>query len=200
MIFTVGGMTRGGIAFILSALLAGCAVLPATSSPSAPVVRPAQSASLDFSFNGRIAITRREQKQSAGLHWMHSSQKDALSLLAPLGQTVARIERDAMRATLQQQGKRYEAPDVEALMMQVLGWHLPLGGLNHWVLGLPSATEIELQERDAQGRLLLLRQEGWEIRYLRYTDESAASLPVKLELKREDLSVILIIDEWEAVS
>jgi outer membrane lipoprotein LolB len=164
------------------------------------VARPAQSAQANFTFNGRIAITHREQKQSAGLRWMHSVQKDELSLLAPLGQIVARIERDAAGATLQQQGKRYEAADVESLMLQVLGWHLPLEGLHRWVLGLPSDSVVDWSERDAQGRLLLLRQDGWEIRYLRYTDDSAGSLPAKLELRREDLNVILLVDEWEAVS
>lgn len=182
-------------------MLGGCGALPNTLlSPSPVVVRPASPLVTVFTFNGRIAITRRAEKQSAGLRWEHTADDDELSLLAPLGQTVARVHRDQVRATLQHQGKHYEAANVESLMAQVLGWHLPLAGLHRWVLGVVADGAADLVERDAQGRLLLLRQEGWEIRYLRYADESATALPVKLELKREDLSVILIIDEWEAVS
>jgi outer membrane lipoprotein LolB len=43
----------------------------------------------------------------------------------------------------------------------------------------------------------VLRQDGWEVRYLRYADNKADSLPKRMQLSREDLQLTLLIDEWE---
>ncbi|HUW25243.1 MAG TPA: lipoprotein insertase outer membrane protein LolB [Gallionella sp.] len=175
-------------------LLSGCSLLPTTP---APVVRPAQPDIASFTLNGRIAIRHNGVQHSAGLRWVHQPQFDELLLLAPLGQTAARIYRDVSGALLEDGAKRYQADDVESLMQQVLGWHLPLSGLHHWVLALPIAGSEAHIERDAEGRITLLHQDGWEVRYLRYAGDGADSLPTRLELSRDALRVQLLIDEWE---
>lgn len=175
-------------------LLGGCSLLP--TSPI-PVVRPVQPDMASFTLNGRIAVRHNGTRHSAGLRWVHQPQSDELLLLAPLGQTAARVYRDARSATLEDGDKRYQAGDVESLMQQVLGWHLPLSGLHHWVLALPMAESGAQIERDAGGRIVVLRQSGWEVRYLRYAGEEANSLPTRLELKRDALQIQLLVDEWE---
>lgn len=172
-------------------LLGGCALLPA------PVLRPAQPETATFALNGRISVNHHGTRHSAGLRWTHKAQSDEILLLAPLGQTAARVYRDAQQATLDEGDKHYQADDVETLMQQVLHWHLPVTGLHHWVLGLPVA-EIPAQiERDGKGQITLLRQDGWEVRYLRYADTNPGGLPMRLQLSREDLQMQLLIDEWE---
>ncbi len=179
---------------MLASVLGGCALLPPAPAPAA---RPAQPETASFALNGRISIDNLGTRQSAGLRWAHTAQSDELLLLAPLGQTAARVYRDAQNATLDDGDKQYRAANTELLMQQVLGWYLPLGGLHHWVLGLP-ATESPAQiEHDGAGRIAVLRQDGWEIRYLRYADNRADSLPTRLQLVRENLLMQLLIDEWE---
>ena len=146
--------------------------------------------------NGRISIKHNGMRDSAGLRWMHQPQADEILLLAPLGQTAARIYRDADQATLDEGDKHYQDQDVESLMMQVLGWRLQLDGLHYWVLGM-TADGDALVERDELGRLTVLHQDGWEVRYLRYADNKADSLPSRLQLTRENLQLLLLIDEWE---
>lgn len=175
-------------------LLGGCAVLP--PSPVAPV-RPVQPESASFTLNGRVAVKHNGTRHSAGLRWEHQPQSDELLLLNPLGQTAARVYRDARSATLEDGDKRYQADDVESLMQQVLGWHLPLNGLRHWVLALPMAGSEAQIERDPGGRMAVLHQNGWEVRYLRYAGDEANSLPTRLELRRDALQMQLLIDEWE---
>ena len=177
-------------------LLSGCSLLPI--SP-APAVRPVQPDIAPFALNGRVAIRHNGTRHSAGLRWVHQPQSDELLLLTPLGQTAARVYRDARNATLEDGDRLYQADDVESLMQQVLGWHLPLSSLHHWVLALPAAESEAQIERDAGGRMAVLRQNGWEVRYLRYAGEEADSLPTRLELRRAalQLHVQLLIDEWE---
>ncbi len=177
---------------VLLAMLGGCASLPTSQ-----VAHPAQAESAPFAMNGRISIKHQETRQSAGLHWMHQVQSDEILLLNPLGQTAARVYRDDRNATLDNGDKHYQDVDAESLMEQVLGWHLPLNGLHHWVLGMADPASPAQIERDSAGRITVLRQDGWEVRYLRYADGKPDSLPARLQLSHEDLQVQLLIDEWE---
>lgn len=175
---------------LLSLFLAGCS--------SAPVVveRPAQ---LDapFAFNGRVAVKQGERRHSMGVRWVHRAGEDELLLLAPLGKTVARIHRDAQKATLDASGKQYTALDMETLMQDVLGWQLPLSGLRYWVMAMPSLDDEFHIERAANGQVSLLRQQDWEISYSRYAADTPDALPLRLKLQRDGMEVLLLIDEWE---
>jgi outer membrane lipoprotein LolB len=179
---------------LLAGMLGGCALLP---SAPAPAMRPAQPETAPFALNGRIAVKYNGSRHSAGLRWTHTAQADEILLLAPLGQTAARVYCDAQSATLDDGDKRYQAGNAEALMQQVLGWYLPLGGLHHWVLGLPEAGSPVQIERNGNGQIAVLRQSGWEVHYQRYPDDKPDSLPTRLQLSREGLQVQLLIDEWE---
>lgn len=175
-------------------LLSGCSSLPSTP---ATVSRPAQAESASFALNGRIAVRHNGERNSAGVRWTHTTQSDEVLLMNPLGQTAVRVYRDGTGASLEDGEKRYRAEDAESLMQQVLGWQLPLSGLHHWVLGLAAAGSPAQIERDANGRITVLRQDGWEVRYLRHADDKPDSLPMRLQLSREGLQIQLPIDEWE---
>jgi outer membrane lipoprotein LolB len=177
--------------WLLISLLAGCATTPVE------VQRPAQP-DAPFAFNGRVAFKHGEQRESAGVRWVHNPAEDEILLLAPLGQTVARIHRDANEVTLDAAGKHHAAQDMEALMQQELGWQLPLSGLRYWVTGLPAPDGQSSVERDANGQLSVLRQQGWEIHYTRYAAITPDALPLRLRLTRDDMEVLLLIDDWEA--
>jgi outer membrane lipoprotein LolB len=180
------------ISFVV--LVGGCAL---QSYKPMPVERPTQSVSASFALNGRISIDHQGKHHSAGLRWTHRAYSDEILLFAPLGQTVARVYRDADKATLDDGDGHFQAEDAETLMAKVLGWHLPLNGLHHWVLGMAdSAADVQVA-RDDLGRISVLYQAGWEVRYLRYADTSPDSLPSSLQLNHEDLKMLLLIDEWE---
>lgn len=181
-------------AILLAGALSGCALL---SPAPAPVARPAHPEAATFALNGRISINHRSERHSAGLRWTHQAQSDEILLLGPLGQTAARVYRDTHQATLDDGGKHYQANDVETLMQQVLHWHLPLGGLHHWVLGMADTDSPAKIERAANGQISVLHQDGWEVRYLGYASDRADSLPKRMQLLHEGLQVQLLIDEWE---
>lgn len=170
-------------------LLSGCASQSVVTRPVQPEVAP-------FAMNGRISVRHNGSRDSAGFRWTHRENTDEILLQNPLGQTAARIFRDDGHAMLDNGGRHYEDSDVESLMMQVLGWRLQLDGLHHLVLGMQSSSAA-LIDRDASGRIAVLRQDGWEVRYLAYADDKPDSLPARMQLLRDNLQLTLVIDEWE---
>lgn len=180
--------------FFLAMLVCSCASF--TPEPQPPA-RPPQPETAAFALNGRISVKYNGSTHSAGLRWTHTAQSDEVLLLAPLGQTAARIYSDARHTTLDDGDNHYENESAETLMQQVLGWHLPLKGLRHWLLGLAEAGSPAQIERYGNGQIALLLQNGWEVRYLRYDGERPDSLPKRLQLNHENLQVQLLVDEWE---
>lgn len=176
---------------LLILLLTGCA--------SAPVaVRREPQPDAPFAFNGRVLIKQGMQRDSSGIRWEHRGE-DEILLLGPLGYTAGRIHRDVRGATLDDAyGKHYAAPDAEALMQKALGWQLPLSGLRYWVMAMPAPDAEYRSEKNSNGQMSLLQQQGWEISYSRYAGTTPNALPMQLNMHREGIDVLLQIDEWEA--
>lgn len=179
-------------AFAFVLILSACA-----SAPVSPQQRPAQATLTPFAFNGRVAIKHNDERSSAGLRWTHRGIEDEILLLAPLGQTVARIFANSEGVLLEAAGKKYFEQDAESLTERVLGWHLPLSGMRYWVMALPAAGSTAELERAENGQVNVLRQDGWVIYYTRYASEVADSLPLRLKLQRDGMELSLFIDEWE---
>ena len=181
-----------GLLWVL--LLAGCASAPLQTTPT---TRPAGGVSAPFVLNGRIAVRHDGERSSANVRWTHRASDDDILLLAPFGQTVAHIASNAEGVVLDTQDKHYSAQDTEMLTEKALGWHLPLAGLRYWVLAQPAPTDAAQVERDANGQVSVMHQDGWEIRYTRYAAETLDSLPMRMSLQREGTELQLVIDAWE---
>jgi len=71
-------------------------------------------------------------------------------------------------------------------------------GLPDWVLGRPaSGSNASDIIWDSAGRLIKLRQDGWEIEYAEYVEASGQQLPSKINLRNPKLYLKLIIEQWE---
>jgi len=182
------------LCLLLLLLLAGCASVP-PATPS--VTRPAGAEQMPFVLNGRIAVKHNGERSSANIRWTHHGEDDNILLMAPFGQTVARIHSDAQEVVLDTADKQYIAQDTEDLTQRVLGWHFPLAGLRYWVLALPAPESKSDIEHDANGQISVIQQDGWKISYTRYAAPSPDSLPLRINLQREGMELQLLIDAWE---
>jgi outer membrane lipoprotein LolB len=175
-------------------LLAGCRTLP----PPETLKRPLDPEQASFSLSGRISVKHDGKRDSSGLYWSHTAERDEISLLAPLGQTVARIVRNADGATLEtSDDKRYTADSIGELTFRVFGWAMPVEGLPYWIFALPAPGSEADSETGANEQMAVLRQDGWEIRYSRYASGAPDSLPMRMTLVRDGLEIQLLVDEWE---
>jgi outer membrane lipoprotein LolB len=167
----------------LVALASACASLPQA---------PLESG--DFVVTGRVAVRYGNDAASGRVEWLHTAATDDLTISSPLGQGIAEIKRrggEYLLVTANDQ--RYRAADPEQLTEQALGWALPLAGLPDWLRGR-AAPGAPAETQTADGRLALLKQQGWTIEYLAY--DEANQLPRRLRMVRGDLDIRLAIEDW----
>ena len=174
-------------------LLSACAAVP----PSVITVDPARVSA--FELNGRVNVRVEQAAYPGRIRWQHAPGADDVWLYSPVGAAVAHLRQDQHGALLvRPDGKQYKADDVEALAREVLGWDLPLQGLQYWVRGLPwPALDAHDEQRDESGRPTLITQDGWRVAYLDWTPAGVSGLPSKLDLSGESLRLRLVVDEWK---
>jgi outer membrane lipoprotein LolB len=134
----------------------------------------------EFEFDGRVAVRRGDTRHHANISWRHEPAGDEILLTTPLGQGVAELRRNASGARLlMADGRELVAADWEILTEQLFGARLPFNDLPAWVAGHAPAVAA-----------------GWRVEYLDYQSDAPDALPTLLEVRRDDIEVRLIIDEW----
>lgn len=184
------------------ALLSSCSVLPPLgNTPERERLWLAQQHSLDqlhtWTIAGRLAIQTEHEGWHVSFRWRQEVEIYDIALSAPLGQESAELQGDSQGVTLLlADGRREVAVEPEALLLQRLGWRVPIKGLHYWVRGLPVPDAVEVHSLDEDGRLQWLEQSGWRISYRRYGDSAGKVLPTKIFLENGGLKMRLVIDEW----
>lgn len=154
-----------------------------------------------FSLKGRLGVVTQKQGFSGSLDWQHSLTEDNINVHSPVGGKVANIYKDATGVTLtKQDGQSVRAQNAESLTETTLGFRLPLTGLSDWALGKPTASNIEASTWDENGRLLTLKQDGWDISYENYIEVNGQFLPKKIVLKSEPLNLKFLIENWLSIT
>lgn len=146
-----------------------------------------------------MSLKANEESFSGGMTWWHAAKQQELLLSTPLGQGVAELRGDEQSVELRDsEGRLHRAADAETLVRQALGLTLPLKGLAWWVVGNPRPGVSYQAEADADGRLAVLKQDGWRIEFSRYAQTGGHYLPGKLVARRADaLEIRLVVDKWE---
>ena len=153
-----------------------------------------------FNLQGRVSFRNQHQRNSGNIRWQHTPVDDEISLFSPLGQTVAVINNNAQGAYLTTaEKKNYRATDVESLTAKVLGWRLPLSGLQYWILGKHAPATASAKDLDQNGQVVAIRQDGWRITYIDYfaMEHSHVLRPRIVELNYRDLKIRLVVDNWK---
>jgi outer membrane lipoprotein LolB len=186
-------MRRPPAALLLALALSGCA-----SSPPIPLAQRNIPLSPNWTLQGRIGIKTDDESLSGQIHWQHRPDSDEVLMTSPLGQGVARIERNADGVTLDVPNRpARHAPDAESLTHEALGYGLPVSGLTWWMQARPAPGRAFEATYDDAGRIAQLKQDGWVIHYLQYSAD-APWRPRKVELVREGLVIRLVADDWQS--
>jgi len=184
----------GALAAVIAAFVGGCA----TVAPSS--VRPTNETAPAFEASGRLSAKRGSEGVAAHFTWAHAPSSDRFDVSTPMGQIVARLSGDPSGVRIERPGEAPVAyPDWGALTREVFGVAIPVDGLASWIQAQPVAGPAFDLERDAAGRPLVLRQQGWEIVYA-YADAASSANPSRLVMRYPDtepIEVRIAVDRWQ---
>lgn len=178
--------------FLLCLLLGGCAAAPGRL----PLTDAATDAPGRFDVNGRIGVRYGAEGFSGSLRWRHDGANDEILLLSPLGQAVARVERSTQAVTLDASDRHYVAQDVGELTERVLGWSLPLDGMQYWATGHAMPGGPASMTRDETAGTVRLTQQQWDIEYRAFQPQGRYVLPTRITMRNGTLELKLVVDEW----
>ena len=144
-----------------------------------------------WSFEGRLALTGKNDSWSASINWGHKSDDEKIRLSGPLGQGATIIQLTGDLVTIDRgNGHAQTSTQPEAFINQQLGMFVPVHSLRYWVVGLPEPTSAFVET--ASGFM----QSGWFIEYKQMQSVDKQSMPRKITVTNEQVKLKLIIDEW----
>ena len=158
-----------------------------------------------WQIHARAAISAEAEVYQIGINWQREIDRFVIVIEAPFGQGVFRIESNPQVngqppvILSLPDGQVYFGDSVEALLVRVFGWSIPVSGLKSWIKGLPLPDTDYSFDLLGDGRLKTLRQDKWLINYLDYfaPDTATSSLPRKIYLKHADLALKIVIERWQ---
>jgi outer membrane lipoprotein LolB len=154
----------------------------------------------NWDIHARAAIKVETGVYNVGIRWQRLADDSTILLEAPFGQGVFRIESDASgkyRLRLPD-GRVFENSSAEALLDDMIGWSLPISGLEYWIRGLPRPGSDYSHRLDDGGRARSIKQDEWAISYLDYlARQESLSLPRRVKLVSESVTFKLIIERWQ---
>lgn len=202
---------------LLALALAGCASLPpraasgdALAGAAAQRVRAdalglegGDCAAPAWSLVGRVALSNGRQGGSGRIEWTQAAGAQRLQLSAPVTRQGWVLEVDAGGAELRGvAASPLRDSDPAQLLREATGWDIPVAALGCWVRGAAAAAAGLGPARIAYGLDLLPRrieQGGWTVEYDAWNaDASGLPLPGKVEARRGDDRVRLVVDQWAA--
>lgn len=200
---------RISIGVLCAALLSACVARPVRNVlppiAGSPETHQSQreaglATKTHWSLQGRVALSNGRDGGSGRIDWSQDAARYAVSLSAPITRQSWRLSGDDQGAQLEglEGGTRVGADPAE-LLREATRWEIPVTALSSWVRGLRAAADhgpAQLQF-GTDGRLSRIEQGGWTIDYSGWQAGAAGvELPNRLNARRGDASVRLVIDSW----
>jgi outer membrane lipoprotein LolB len=186
--FEIGLLVGLCLIFLLSA----CSVVPVE-----PDMHYSRAAMLRFyelerwSFEGRLALTGKNDSWSANISWEHSPGTEKIKLSGPLGQGAVVISLAGHVVTIDRGGDDVQtSTQPEEFINQQLGMFVPVRSLRYWVVGLPEPSS-SYKDTD-----IGFNQAGWLNEYKQMQLVDDGSMPQKMTVMNDQVKLKLIIDRW----
>jgi outer membrane lipoprotein LolB len=121
----------------------------------------------NFDITGRFFIQNTTNIQYGNFAWNKTGTHEILTFNTPLGQTVAKITIESSDAILDTGQKVYTGSNLDALMLNNLGFSIPIEYLHYWIQGV-TFPNINVDNQNEFG----FTQLGWTIEYLEWYDHN----------------------------
>ena len=199
---------RGSRLMLVLTVLSLSACTALLRTPAAPNNNPHQRQYYNtIDLSGRLSIRYqqdgKEQVVHGGFTWSQNGANINVTLLSPIGNTLATIDVTPTKVTLVQADQATRtATDVDTLITQTLGWPLPIAALRDWLQGFGQNTAgqhfIAIPMHDLYS---VDTADNWHIRYTGWqvVDSTVDSYPKRIDLVRsteqtDAVAIKIVID------
>lgn len=184
--------------FSLLVLLAGCSQIPVYQHQYQSIEK------IDsWILYGRLVLRSEKGGGSTVFYWSQDRDDYLMRFILPLGQGshVLRGTKDQGVTLMTADSQMFSADNVNDLLSQSLGWHIPLASFRYWVRGIPDPNILTITKQlDAQGRITTIQQGDWNVSIKRYKTVNDIYLPEKIFIEGNQLVLKLVVRRWDIQS
>lgn len=144
---------------------------------------------------GKAAIRTQERGSNIYFTWTQQGPDYRIIVRGPLGLGRAELNGRPGQVTLVADNiKEVSASSLEELLEITTKRQAPISHALHWLRAEPGSGNAEIS-RDPDGRLTQIKEDGWTITYLEWSEE-APRLPRKLTVAGPDGQATVVIGLW----
>jgi outer membrane lipoprotein LolB len=194
------------LTLFLSLTLAGCSLVPWSSDDDAEVLTFLPADQLNqWDLTAKFSVSTKDGTESGSIRWILNPNEERLDVLSPTGSIVAQLTMTESEARLKTDDRETVAKDADTLFKDVMDISLPVNALRYWVRGLDAPDlPLESVEKDSEGRITELSQDGWQLAYNGNISIESGShrfeVPRRLTATRGDLEIRWASTEWQAIT
>ena len=170
---------------LLGTFLSTCAIAPPASENSDWSRQRDQLQELDsWELRGRVNVRYDNESHTPRIIWLQQNVDYNIRLWGTFNAGATEIVGRPGFVTMENDGQTLSANSPEDLILEQLGYELPVSQLNYWIKGLP-APEPEAQlVFNELNQLTTIQQADWTINLSDMRQYGALSLPRRVELTR----------------
>ena len=153
---------------------------------------------------GKIKITVDDEPQSASFEWQQHKNNYSINFFGPFGYGNSWLRRTSKGVSLETPELRTQhAATPEQLLVQTVGWQVPISDLQYWIKGQPAPKVMHdaqpLTQLTPFGALSALNQQGWDIQFSGHQLYQDLWLPGKITAKRQGMAILVIVKQWSSL-
>ena len=193
-------LSRAFLILAVAALFAGCGAIapPAVENSVWSNLRSELEDLKQWQLGGRVNVRYDNESHTPRIRWQHDDRNYNIRLWGTFNAGNTTIEGRPGFVTLEQDDTVLSASSPEDLILQQLGYELPVSYLEFWIRGLPAPSSRADLSFNELNQLSELTQDGWTVSYPDPRQYGDISLPRRVDVSRpqDDVSLRFIGLNW----
>ena len=170
---------------LLGTFLSNCAIAPPASENSDWSRLRDQLQKLNsWELRGRVNVRYDNESHTPRIIWLQQNVDYNIRLWGTFNAGATEIVGRPGFVTMENDGQMLSANSPEELILEQLGYELPVSQLNYWIKGLPAPDSEAQLAFNELNQLTTIQQADWTINLSDMRQYGALSLPRRVELTR----------------
>ena len=179
---------------------AGCSTNPKIANPPSWSDVQYRAENLNtWLLSGRINITYDSESHTPRVRWSQMGENFDIRLWGTFNIGNTLLAGNSTGVTITQDGQTKAAETPEKLLLEFLGYEVPVSYMHYWIRGIPSPTSQAQILYSENEQLAQITQNEWVIDYVDFRQYGDFILPRRIEAnhERRKIKLRLIGLRWE---